>query len=77
MSLAIAVLLARPFTASYLAGVGLESPTIGFKGPMTAAMILMLSALGVAGTLISDLALVIVDPRIRLTGSARGGGGGV
>ena len=46
-------------------------------GPMTAAMILMLSGLTVVGTLISDLLLVVVDPRIKLTGSGRGGGEGV
>ena len=44
---------------------------------LTGAIILMLSALTVAGTLISDLLLVVVDPRIKLTGSARGGGGAV
>ena len=44
---------------------------------LTGAIILMLSALTVVGTLISDLLLVVVDPRIKLTGSARGGGGAV
>ena len=44
---------------------------------MTSAMILMLSGLTVVGTLVSDLLLVIVDPRIRLTGSARGQSGSV
>ena len=44
---------------------------------LTAALILMYSSLAVVGVLISDLLLVVVDPRIKLTGSARGGGGGV
>ena len=39
--------------------------------------ILMYASLGVTGVLISDLLLVMVDPRIKLTGSARSGGGSV
>ena len=35
--------------------------------------ILMYASLGVVGVLISDLMLVVVDPRIKLTGSGRGG----
>ena len=46
-------------------------------GPLTGALILLLSTLSVVGVLISDIMLVVVDPRIKLTGSARGGGGGV
>ena len=34
--------------------------------------ILMYASLGVIGVLISDLMLVVVDPRIKLTGSGRG-----
>ena len=45
--------------------------------PMSGAIILMLTTLTVVGVLISDLLLVVVDPRIKLTGSARGGGGTV
>ena len=41
------------------------------------AIILMLTSLSVLGVLISDLLLVVADPRIKLTGSARGGGGAV
>ena len=44
---------------------------------MAGAIILMLTSLSVVGVLISDLLLVVVDPRIKLTGSARGGGGTV
>ena len=46
-------------------------------GPLTGALILLLSTLSVVGVLISDIMLIVVDPRIKLTGSARGGGGGV
>ena len=51
--------------------------TLQQDGPLVAAGILLLSSLSVVGTLISDLMLVVVDPRIRLTGSARGSGGAV
>ena len=44
---------------------------------VASSIILMYAVLAVIGTLISDLLLVIVDPRIKLTGSARGGGGAV
>jgi peptide/nickel transport system permease protein len=43
---------------------------------LTGAIILMYSSLTVVGVLISDLLLVVVDPRIRLTGSGRRGGEG-
>ena len=33
---------------------------------LAAALVLMVSTLGVIGTLISDILLAIVDPRIRL-----------
>ena len=38
---------------------------------LAGTIILLLGVLAVVGTLISDLLLVVVDPRIRLTGSAR------
>ena len=41
---------------------------------MVAAIVLLLSALTVFGTLVSDLLLVVVDPRIRLSGSGRSAG---
>ena len=44
---------------------------------MAGAIILMLTGLSVIGVIISDILLVVVDPRIKLTGSARGGGGSV
>ena len=46
--------------------------TLAQDGPIVAALILVYSGLGVIGTLISDFMLVVVDPRIKLTGSARG-----
>ena len=51
--------------------------TLAQDGPLVAAGILLLSSLSIVGTLISDLMLVLVDPRIKLTGSARGRGGAV
>ena len=73
-------------SGSVIVSIVLSLPTMGpilLDGtlrqdrPLVAAGILMLSGLSVIGTLVSDLMLVIVDPRIKLTGSARGGGGGV
>ena len=58
-------------------GPVLLEATLAQDGPLLAAGILMLSGLTVVGTLISDLMLIVVDPRIKLTGSARSGGGGV
>ena len=69
-------------SGSAIVSIVLGLPTLGpvlleatmvQDGPLLAAGILMLSALTVVGTLISDLLLVVVDPRIKLTGSARGG----
>ena len=73
-------------SGSVIVSIVLSLPTIGpifleavmhQDAPMTASMILMLSGLTVLGTLVSDLLLIVVDPRIRLTGSARGGASGV
>ena len=73
-------------SGSVIVSIVLSLPTMGpilldgtlrQDGPLVAAGILLLSGLSVIGTLVSDLMLVIVDPRIKLTGSARGGGGGV
>ena len=72
--------------ADAIISVVLSLPTLGplflesimqQDGPMAGAFILMYASLSVVGVLISDLMLVVVDPRIKLTGSARGGGGGV
>ena len=73
-------------SGSVIVSIVLSLPTIGpifleavmvQDALMTSAMILMLSGLTVVGTLVSDLLRVIVDPRIRLTGSARGQSGSV
>ena len=40
---------------------------------LTGAIIFLYSTMAVIGVLISDLLLVVVDPRIKLTGSARSG----
>ena len=79
-------MLAGLISGSVIVSIVLSLPTLGpillegtlqQDGPLVGAIILMLSGLSVAGTLISDLMLVVVDPRIKLTGSARGGGGAV
>ena len=57
-------------------GPTLLEATFAQDGPLISAGILMLSGLSVVGTLISDIMLVIVDPRIKLTGSGRGGSSG-
>ena len=65
---------------SVIVSVVLSLPTLGpllltsIKAqdlPLAASIILLLGALTVVGTLISDLLLVLVDPRIRLTGPGR------
>ena len=47
------------------------------EAELVAVLVLLFSALAVVGTLVSDLMLVVVDPRIKLMGSGRGGGGEV
>ena len=65
---------------SVIVSVVLSLPTLGplllqaIKAedmPLAAAIILLLGFLTVVGTLVSDLLLVLVDPRIRLTGPGR------
>ena len=65
---------------SVIVSIVLSLPTLGpilleamrLEDPYTAgAIILMLGALTVVGVLISDLLLLVVDPRIRLSGSPR------
>ena len=72
-------------SADAIVSVVLSLPTLGptlLDGLLNEDMelvgtsILMYASLGVVGVLISDLMLVVVDPRIKLTGSGRGGGGG-
>ena len=67
--------------ADAIVSIVLSLPTLGpllltsvlqQDGPLAGAFILMYSSLSVIGVLISDLMLVVVDPRIKLTGSARG-----
>ena len=43
----------------------------GQNNQLAGTIVLFLGALTVVGVLISDLLLVLVDPRIKLTGSAR------
>ena len=73
-------------SGSVIVSIVLSLPTLGpvllsatraQDGPLAGAIILLLAALTVVGTLISDLMLVLVDPRIKLTGSGRGGGAAV
>ena len=82
----IGSLLPSLLSADAIVSVVLSLPTLGpvmLDGLMrqdsnlTAAIILMYATLTVIGVLISDLLLVLVDPRIKLTGSARSGGGTV
>ena len=70
-------------SGSVIVAVVLGLPTLGplllqalqFEDvPMIAAIIMLLAIMTVIGTLISDLLLVVVDPRITLTGSGRSGG---
>ena len=65
---------------SVIVSVVLSLPTLGpvlltalqeQQPQLGGTIILLLGVLTVVGTLISDLLLVVVDPRIRLTGSAR------
>ena len=70
-------------SGSVIVSIILALPTLGHTmlrallaedTAMIATIVLLLSAMTVLGTLISDLMLVVVDPRIRLTGSGRMGG---
>ena len=70
-------------SGSVIVSIVLGLPTLGATmlrallaedADMIATIILLLSAMTVVGTLISDLMLVVVDPRIRLTGSGRTAG---
>ena len=65
---------------SVIVSVVLSLPTLGpmllvaLQGedwPLSGSIILLLGSLTVVGTLVSDLLLVVVDPRIRLTGVGR------
>ena len=75
-------LLPGLLSADAIVSVVLSLPTLGpilldglqkQDANLTGAIIFMYSTLAVIGVLISDLLLVVVDPRIKLTGSARSG----
>jgi peptide/nickel transport system permease protein len=75
-------LLPGLLSADAIVSVVLSLPTLGpilldglqkQDANLTGAIIFMYSTLAVVGVLISDLLLVVVDPRIKLTGSARSG----
>ena len=79
-------LLPGLLSADAIVSIVLSLPTLGpvlldgirtQDSNLTSGIVLMYSVLSVMGVLISDLLLVVVDPRIKLTGSARGGGGSV
>ena len=79
-------LLPSLLSADAIVSIVLSLPTLGpvlLDGVLlqdtnlVSGVVLMYSTLAVIGVLISDLMLVLVDPRIKLTGSARGGGGDV
>ena len=68
-------------SGSVIVSIVLSLPTLGpvlldatmaQDGPLTGAIVLLLAGLTVIGTLVSDLMLVVVDPRIKLTGSGTG-----
>ena len=74
----IAFLLPQLFSGAVIVAVVLSLPTLGPKlldglrnqdMMVSATIVLFLGSLTVLGMLISDLLLVILDPRIRLTGS--------
>jgi peptide/nickel transport system permease protein len=76
----IGALLPAVVSGSVIVSVVISLPTLGpvmleafnsQRPQLGGTIILLLGALTVVGTLISDLLLVVVDPRIRLTGSAR------
>ena len=73
-----AFLLPQLFSGAVIVAVVLDLPTLGPRllgarrnqyMMVSSTIILFLGSLTVLGILISDLLLVILDPRIRLTGS--------
>ena len=69
-------------SGSAIVSIVLSLPTLGpifLEGiakqdaMLSGSIILMLTSLSVVGVLISDVLLAVVDPRIKLTGSGRGG----
>ena len=76
----IGAMIPTLISGSVIVSVVMSLPTLGpvmlhalqhQQPQLGGTIILLLGALTVVGTLISDLLLVVVDPRIRLAGSAR------
>ena len=76
----IGAMIPTLISGSVIVSVVLSLPTLGpvlltafeeQQPQLGGTIILLLGTLTVVGTLISDLLLVVVDPRIRLTGSPR------
>ena len=77
----IGAMLPALVSGSIIVSIVLSLPTLGpifleatmtQDGPLAGAIVLLLAVLTVLGTLISDITLVLVDPRIKLTGSGTG-----
>ena len=76
----IGAMMPAVISGSVIVSVVMSLPTLGpimlealqqQQPQLGGTIILLLSAIAVVGTLVSDLLLVVVDPRIRLAGSAR------
>ena len=76
----IGAMIPALISGSVIVSVVMSLPTLGpvvlqalraQQPQLAGTIILLLAAFTVVGTLISDLLLVVVDPRIRLSGSAR------
>ena len=76
----IGAMMPALISGSVIVSVVLSLPTLGpvmldalqeQQPQLGGTIILLLGAMTVVGTLVSDLLLVVVDPRIRLTGQAR------
>ena len=76
----IGAMIPALISGSVIVSVVMSLPTLGpvmldalehQQPQLGGTIILLLSTIAVVGTLISDLLLVVVDPRIRLAGSAR------
>ena len=74
----IGTMIPAVISGSVIVSVVMSLPTLGpimlealreQQPQLGGTIILLLSAMAVVGTLVSDLLLVVVDPRIRLTGS--------
>jgi peptide/nickel transport system permease protein len=79
----IGSMLPALISGSVIVSVVLGLPTLGpifleslqySDAELAGTIILLLASMTVIGTLVSDLLLVVVDPRIKLTGTGRSGG---